>query len=1039
MTPTTSKALRVYAASAGSGKTHRLVLEYLKILLTDSNYRQKFKHIVAMTFTNKAANEMKERILQTLSGLAFPASANSKTLALKADLLNETPLTESDLQSRAAGALQGILHHYEDFNISTIDKFNLRLIRSFSRDLDISADFEVVLNEKLVLEEVIDLLIARLGQTDSQELTRWMLAYAKTKVAEGESWDFKRSLLQFSEVLGKERNTNEVSQLLASTFLPEEYEQFKTEAAQIKADFMAQCKEAYELAQPFVGTHFKNKTDQKRIEDLLEPSNWALGKQTIAGPFFNATFSDNLAVNKWGLPATVITALTNLPTAFEEAFAAHLLIETQRKNFYNMALLQYVAQQTKTLMSAQQQIRISEFNQLISQLVRGEQAPYIYERLGIRYEHFLLDEFQDTSRLQWVNMIPLVLEAISYERPNLIVGDAKQSIYRFNNGLAEQFVALPGLYNPENDPQMAANSLRFQSSGFKESLLDNYRSSAEIVAFNNSLFELLAKQLPPQHQDFYAALSQNPKSSKAGFIRVESLVNNLPNELLFEKIKQTIQTVLTDGFRPCDICILTETNRKGNELALSLTNAGMQVVSQDSLLIYAHPLVQLFLLYLKKRAKPTNPTLGKRFAEAYFRAKGTFNVAHFMSFFNTYEKEGRQVRYFDEAKFYRETFGSEAAIFMPYEHLFDLLQKAASCFEINDTEEPYVHHFFDIAFQFQLNRNAELLPFIDYIEQNRDKLALQMPESTEAIRIMTIHKAKGLEFPVVLLPSLDFRIILHGFSKFLMPAGDRLAYAYPSDSIPSFKTFKEKELAAIFLDKLNLLYVALTRPELRLYIWNHHKANGFGALVHRQLTQLPSLSPAEEHIFTSGEAKPLEHSQKEKDKQAANQTQFYHPQALADQLWYPSLAFRTPVTENQPDQLFGLAFHRLMSLSSSQEDTEKAMAVCLEEGSISKDQIPALRGASEKFWGHVSSLNLDAGLLEQFNEQRIIAGVNVVKQPDKVWLKQNELVVIDFKTGLRQDAHMQQIIAYAGLLETIFKLPVRPILYYTQLDLFLEL
>jgi len=270
MTPTSSKALRVYAASAGSGKTHRLVLEYLKILLTDANYRQKFKHIVAMTFTNKAANEMKGRILQTLSGLAYPLSANAKTMALKADLIRETELKETELQARAAGALQGILHHYEDFNISTIDKFNLRLIRSFSRDLDISADFEVVLNEKIVLEEVIDLLFARLGEPDSEELTRWMLAYAKTKVAEGESWDFKNSLLQFSEVLGKERNNKDVTQLLSSTFLPEEYEQFKTASAKIKADFMARCAEVYEIASTFIGSHFKNKRDQKRIEDLLE-------------------------------------------------------------------------------------------------------------------------------------------------------------------------------------------------------------------------------------------------------------------------------------------------------------------------------------------------------------------------------------------------------------------------------------------------------------------------------------------------------------------------------------------------------------------------------------------------------------------------------------------------------------------------------------------------------------------------------------------------------------------------------------------------
>ncbi|MBM3916538.1 MAG: hypothetical protein FJ349_02870 [Sphingomonadales bacterium] len=1037
MSINTAKALQIYAASAGSGKTHRLVLEYLKILLSDSNYRQKFRHIVAMTFTNKAANEMKERILQTLSGLAHPQTANSKTLALKADLLQETELTEQQIQQRAGAALQGILHHYEDFHISTIDKFNLRLIRSFSRDLDLPADFEVVLNENLVFDEVLDLLISRLGQPDAEELTKWMLAYAKTKVAEGESWDFKKSLLQFAEVLSKERNTTEVAQLLQTTYSREAYDSFKENAARIKNEFLTLCAKVHAQAAPFKGTHLKTATEQKRIDAFIEDKNWGLGKQT--GPFYAPTFLKALQDNKYDLPRAVNEALLGLSTAYEQSFAAYLLLETQRKNFYNMALLQNVAQQTKALMSAQQQIRISEFNQLISQLVQGEQAPYVYERLGIRYEHFLLDEFQDTSRLQWINMIPLLLEAISYERHNLIVGDAKQSIYRFNNGLAEQFVALPRLYNPENDPQMALTSRRFEHSGHKKSLQDNYRSAPQIVQFNNALFECLSKELPPQQLDFYADLKQNPQSKHHGYVRIESLVNDLPDELLHVKLLQTVAEILKDDYRPCDICILTETNKKGNAIAVALTQAGMQVVSQDSLLLYTHPVVQLFLIYLKKRAKPANPTLGKRFAEAYLRVKGRFEVASFMTFFKTYEKEGKLVRYFDEAAFFTQEFGSPEALFMPYEHLFDLLQKAATCFQINETQEPYVHHFFDVAFQYQLNRNAELLPFLEYIEQHKDKLALQMPESTEAIRIMTIHKAKGLEFPVVLIPSLDFRTELFGYNKFLMRAGEGLAYAYPSDSIPEFKVFKEKELAAIFLDKLNLLYVALTRPERRLYIWNHHKKKGLGEQIHRQITALTFLETDQEHVYFYGSPTPLLLSKEEQAKRATTKTKFYHPMALSNQLWYPSLAFRTPQLEIASDQFFGLAFHRVLSLCPQPTALPAALAQALEEGAMAQDQMQQIQEAAVRFWSHVEAQNLHLDIIEEFNEQRIIAQLNQIKQPDKVWRKANELIVIDFKTGLRQDQHLKQILQYAQLLHKIFELPVRPILYYTQLDLFLEL
>ncbi|MEN9742808.1 MAG: hypothetical protein RLZZ65_613 [Bacteroidota bacterium] len=1030
MSENPTKALRVFAASAGSGKTHRLVLEYLKILLTDPNYRQKFRSIVAMTFTNKAANEMKERILQTLSGLAHPNKADKKSKALAKDLLDQTSMTEGQLQEHALGALQGILHHYEDFNISTIDKFNLRLIRSFSRDLDLMPDFEVVMNDKLVMEEVIDLLVSQLGQPDAKELSDWMLAYAKTKVSEGESWDFKKSLQQFAEILSKERNVKEVQQLLQTSYSQEKYKEIKDEAEQVKASFIAKCKALSDQLAPFIQTNFKNKTDQKRMEALATDPNWGLGK--LKGPFFSNTQLAALEINKFNLPQDLNEALLSLHPAYEQEFAAYSVLEVRRKNFYNLALLQYVAQQTKALMTAQQQIRISEFNQLISQLVKGEQAPYIYERLGIRYEHFLLDEFQDTSRLQWINLIPLVLEAISYERQNLIVGDAKQSIYRFNNGLAEQFVELPGLYNPENDAQLTHMSQRFKDSGLKETLSDNYRSAQEIVQFNNVLFTELAKQLAPNQQPFYAQLGQTPKSSANGYIRIESLVNELPKPILHEKIIQFVTEVLNDDFRPCDICILTETNKQGNELAQMLTAEGYQVVSQDSLLIYAHPAVQLMLLYLKKRARPSNPTLGKRFAEAFLQFKGNFDVNEYLSYFVEKEKEGKKYRVFDENLFYKTYFGAEQALFMPYEHLYDLLQKVAQILGLDDAKDPYLHHFFDVAFQFQLSRNAELQPFLDFIDQQKDKLALQMPESTEAIRIMTIHKAKGLEFPVVIIPSLDFKIDIHGQAKFLIPVGPDLTYAYPSGHIPEYKDFKDKELSAIYLDKLNLLYVALTRPELRLYVLNHHKKSGFGAQIHAALEKLP-LHWEEPNVLTIGNPSAFEGQKESQD------TLFYHPKTSQEPLWYPSLAFMQQSEKDATEQLFGLAFHRVMALCQTPEALNEALQLALEEGSVATEQLEEIQKGARSFWQKIEQENLFEGVLEQYNEQRIIAGLNEIKQPDKVWKKAKEVVVIDFKTGKRKDKDLEQIATYAALLNEIFQVPVRAMLYYVQLDLFLDL
>ncbi|MEN9699157.1 MAG: hypothetical protein RLZZ301_355 [Bacteroidota bacterium] len=985
-----------------------------------------------MTFTNKAANEMKNRILQTLSGLAYPATRDQKTTAILENLRAVSSLDESSIQRRSKAALHGILHRYEDFSISTIDKFNLRLIRSFSRDLDLPADFEVILNEKLVLEEVIDLLISRLGMFGTEDLTNWMLRYARTKVNEGESWDFRKSLVDFADILNKERNAELVQRLLSFSFDQADFESLGRQQKQLQSAFESSCRSIYLECAPYLGSHWKNKRDTDRIAAFQHAENWGL--TTKNGDFFSATFHQQLTENKWGVPASLCEKLLNLESTYHQIYADFLLLELYRRNFFNMALLQYVAQQTEQRMHDEQQIRISEFNRLISQLVRGEEAPYIYERLGIRYEHFLLDEFQDTSRLQWINLIPLLHESIANNRQNLIVGDAKQSIYRFNNGLAEQFVALPAIYNPDQDARLAQLSQRFEQSGSKEKLAFNYRSAPLIVAFNNQLFKQLSANLPAEMRAFYDDLSQTSKTNLEGYVYIESLPNKLPEELAQAKVLECVREALADGYQPADICILTDTNKRGNAMAMALTSAPeqFQVLSQDSLLIAKHPAVQLLKLYLHRRAKPANETLQKRFAEAYLRYHKQFDVASFLEFIQEKEVEGKRYRQFNDRQFLRSCFHSEEAFYLPYENLYDLLLQACKVLRIDESKEPYVHHFLDVAYQFQLTRQSELLPFLDYLEAQKDKMALQMPASSEAIQIMTIHKAKGLEFPVVIVPHLDFDCSIRGTAKFLIETDDSITYAYPTEKIPVLQRFRVRELQAILLDKLNLLYVALTRPEQRLYLFNHFGKDGVGQLVHAALLQqFPQLEnePVQSHGTRST---PQSH-------QPATESVFYTPASLNEQLWYPSVVFRNqaPATVFQ-DQQFGIAFHAVMAECSESSTLEQAIENGLESGLVAREQVASLRKAALQFWHYVAENKLDQGLITQFNEQRIIAGVNELKQPDKVWVKAEEVLVFDFKTGKKQAKDLEQIVRYANLLESIFKKPVRAFLYYSQLNLFLE-
>ena len=259
-----------------------------------------------------------------------------------------------------------------------------------------------------------------------------------------------------------------------------------------------------------------------------------------------------------------------------------------------------------TIKKDEQLIRISEFNKLISDLVRNELAPFIYERLGIRFQNFLLDEFQDTSRLQWLNMVPLIRESLSNENKNLIVGDPKQSIYRFKNGVAEQFVALPGVYNPEKHTTIQDHSDYFESMGHVVSLEENYRSSSTIVEFNNTLFPKIKEMLSDEAKDFYNSIVQNPISKLEGFVDILSVPEEKDNTDLVPEIVERIEQCVADGFKLGDICILADLNFKANQWAIELTKRKYKIVSAESLLVQNEIKVKLIVSYLKRRLNPSS-------------------------------------------------------------------------------------------------------------------------------------------------------------------------------------------------------------------------------------------------------------------------------------------------------------------------------------------------------------------------------------------------------------------------------------------------
>ncbi len=1023
-----TKPLKILNASAGSGKTYHLVMAFIELLIGDDVSPTNFKHLIAMTFTNKAALEMKERIIEALDGIGQETPSKD---TLKVALAINLGLAEPEVVTRCQKVLEAILHQYEDFHVMTIDKFNLRLIKSFSRDLDLPAEFEVVLDETELIEMVVDDLLHQLGDPEKSGLNNLMIQYAKSNIDEEKTWNFRRSLVEFGSILKNEKHIPGIAKLLEMNLDVSVYREQLSVLKSIDKQFLAYLQPIADAAAEL---------DPKQVHGGGHTINDLAGiLQQTSFPVQEALIKKRLATNlekndgKKDLPDAIRTPLLELNAFWQGQLQHYAAGELFLKNFFNMALLQYMAQALKSTKKEAQMIRISEFNSLISELIQNENAPFIYERLGTRYHHFLLDEFQDTSHLQWLNLIPLIHESISQRHSDLIVGDPKQSIYRFKNGLAEQFVALPAIYNPQNDAKIAATSSYFQQMGTIETLENNWRSSPTIVQFNNHFFETLRTHLPEETATFYNAIAQQPKSTKNGVVFIESEEGKDDEEAIVAQIITWIETCLADGFNASDICILGRRNKECNAWAIALDQAGYNVVSTDSLLIDSSAEVRLTISYLKWRLKPTGENEKKQFAELYLRH-------HHKSYdvYQNYLREeesasGKRYRYFDDRAFVRDHFGAVERFFFKYEHLYDLIEGFYGIAQLNELGNPYLHHLADLAHEFGLKRGPNLKIFLEEYDRKKGSIAVQIPAAKNAVNIMTIHKSKGLEFPVVLLPSLNIKLDLK--SSFLIDWNDFLLYKQPSksDVLEPLIELYHHEKNQILTDVVNLTYVAMTRPVERLYIRNHFDKSTFGALFHNVLEET-GLATESDGVLQLTLSDGLRTAPETKEHPKT-----FSPEDISDRLWFPHIAFQD--TEKLFDQAFlsdemqfGIEFHLLMSRINSKAAIEEVLQNGIDSGQISTKNSKELSKRLHDLFDLPAYQQLFEGVESVLSEQEILMDATTTVRLDKLLLKANETILIDYKTGLPSPKDTKQVLHYSKILHQMGYPNVRCYLLYSSIN-----
>jgi len=1034
-----TKPYIVYSASAGSGKTFTLVKEYLQIVLANQDVYH-FKKILAITFTNKAAAEMKERIVSSLQIFA----REEETELLQA-VLETTGLDKDFVFKKSKVLIEAILRDYTAFAITTIDSFTHRIIRSFAYDFGLSLNFEVEMDAKKVLEEAVDSVIAQIGK--DTKLTQALVRFSHQRIKEDKAWDISYSLNEIASVLLNESDKlafksiatkgmddyavlqKEIDKKL--TFLIPKFEKLGQKALQLIQDAALEHKDFYRSMLP---NHFVALAKNWKKAKFYDESNLRL---RIEENTFYAQSKPDAVKEKI---EHIIPNLLDLYLETEEIFSQVSLLQLFKESLVPLSVLSYINNALENYKLDNNIQLISEFNELIFNKIQNEPAPFIYERLGERFQHFFIDEMQDTSVLQWKNLVKLIDNALSQEGGSLLlVGDAKQAIYRWRGGASEQFINL-------SNPAVKGS---FQVPKTVASLETNYRSFSEIIHFNNSFFQHIAGLMQNlSHQVLYKeGNTQKTTDKTGGYVQIEFLntteakKNEDPDlDFLYpKKVLEVIQN-LDDSFNWNDVCVLVRKNSQGVAIATYLSEQGVAIISSESLLLASDSKVDFLINLLQTLQQPKNELTRYKVLEFLYKKQDFLTDKHqFIS----------DRIHLDEQKFFSQlqsdAFNFSLEIFHQ-KTLYDSVEYCLRAFQLVPVSDAYIQYFMDEVLAFQLKNGSDLIGFLTHWEQQKEKLSISAPEGVNAVQIMTIHKAKGLQFPVVIFPydlnryqQIKPRVWYpiqepehyQGFDTLLIPYRKNLQY---TGSI-GFELYKERQ-EDLALDSNNLLYVTLTRAVEQLYIITEYSLNKKGeentnyysGLFINYLKSL-QLWNSEQSCYAFGEKvreviEKKNHAKdvtKEKEtlitKETSISQSFISTDISEHQVSLYAKSASLWGTEQGEAISYGNLLHSLLAEIYTLDDVDLALTLFLNQGLIRENEQQNLKEILVRVVTHP---NLDSYFqhnLKVYNERELInaSGKSVVLDR-LVLLPQNKAVIIDYKTGEIESKHKEQLVNYATYL-----------------------
>lgn len=1047
---------KIYRSSAGSGKTFTLVKEYLRLALAN-NKVDNYRGILAITFTNKAAEEMKARVIEMLEILASePHSEHAMAKILR----NQLGLQERELATRSAKVLKHMLHHYADISISTIDHFTHKVIRTFAQDLGLSVNFAVELDTDDIKVQIADKLFESVG-TD-KVLTAALVDLAQSQTDEEKSWALDDKLSQFVNTLFSEESRFHLAQLKYIDL----------------SEFVA------------VRKRLRNRTSicKKRLKEIglevserlaqngLTSASFYQGDRGILGVFnnaraaivkdFNSYVTTTIEQDKWysgkaspadksaidGLKPIVITFLDEILNLGTEIKLNELVFE----NIYSTALLEEMSRILQEIQQEDEMLHISEFNHVVSNVVMKESAPFIYERIGHRFQHFLVDEFQDTNVLQWFNLLPLIDESLAHDNLCLVVGDAKQSIYRWRGGDVQQFVELPSIHktaylneklNQDKDLvqliTQRENVLNQRAEVFN--LDKNYRSSKTIVEFNNRLFERLIETMPEQFQSMYHKADQSPFRDTEGLVNLKFFQSENTAayaDQTLEQIRVWVDDCISDGYDPGDIAILFRGNKEAVATAQYLIENDYRVVSNESLLINSSPKVRLLVNLAVFLFRPDNSTNKAELIQHLGMVRKEENLTS-SRLINVGRKGGQQELTDLLAELYPATKWKHLrreTLYSFFEHLiFGLFPS---------DNESHLRFFMDEVLSFNHTNGNDMLGYIDHWEEKRSKLSIALTQNKEAIRILTIHKSKGLEFPVVIHPFADYektssknRIWVYQKNKDLMPI-DRLRLTSSKRlSGTPFEDDYQHESALTEMDMFNMLYVAVTRPKYRLYLVGKLKDENASDKSPVSAGQFVFDSIKDEPQFNKEENQYILGSNIHKEKTEEESPNYLKLSHTGDPFWMQRISISQPSTKIWKSDSaidYGNLVHFAMAHITTTEDVDLAVNLIAENGSIPADKAVDLKKLLTNLLEKEELKDLFSKDIRVLNEADIKLENGKWLRPDRVVIKDDQAWIIDYKTGVRDPSHKQQVDEYKNAVSKLGYKHVKGMLVYLDTETVVE-